>query len=903
MPDWDSWMARLEGSGADDIDDVVDELADRLLGSPPDPSSAPVAIESLRRARSDLSCRSAALTLAYVAGESDLEAPDALYEAYSTRRGHAFLGPAILASLGLLSLRNEDARAATIRLLLRLKSDDDTRPLLVAGARVTGWLIDREDRPELRWLLITLGGCDDPAVRAEGLYQFALIRFSDALAAQDHRALIASLRAACEAFRTAEDSEESRPDARLFRLLIEAGLAFDALEVDRAGAAQIIGALVVQLRQMGRNREGSIFQMDRSPAGSQVADRCIAIASSLEKAAAEVADADSWTNFDLTVATLAQSYAVVRYSPHSFAGNQKSVEAFSRLGDGILKPRLGPVLARKVGRDSFARVVANYEARNGKDGLSSALATLQQASLESERTDGLRLSDSSTGLLSELAERAGCSPDELVQRFNLRITTNGGNGTAIAAELLPPPPGQRGKRMTLPTIGIIVALPEEFDAVRAMIYGEERYRAPGPGGGREYLLGNIPSLRRGAHQVVIAQTMDMGNTSAATRASKMLMDFEGIDHIIMCGIAGGVPHPTDPPEHVRLGDIVVSNRKGVIQYDFGKQKGKVFEERWAPRPPSARLLEAVHVLEQDRLSGLRPWDAHIEAGLRARSLPLPIAATDVIFDDKGQRIEHPTSTEVRPRIFLGPIASANVVQGDFRKRDKLRDNHKVKAVEMEGSGIADATWEFERAGYLVVRGICDYCDVRTKHLQTDAWKRHAAMAAAGYVRALIEAMPGVETSDSVAPVTPAQVAANGIWIEVAPVPEIFGRGAGNVIFEARLHNDGASSLEDVVVIIQTDIRGQFLSLAGVSNRPNPQGQVAGHLTGPLHKGMVIPFCKLVRELEREEFSDDEMGRPRPWIEGSLRYLVYGRGIDPQAFVVEFDNDEVKRALAKKAARE
>jgi nucleoside phosphorylase len=62
---------------------------------------------------------------------------------------------------------------------------------------------------------------------------------------------------------------------------------------------------------------------------------------------------------------------------------------------------------------------------------------------------------------------------------------------------------------------------------------------------------------------------------------------------------------------------------------------------------------------------------------------------------------------------------------------------------MEGFGVADAAWEYEKAGYLVVRGVCDYCDVRTKHLQTDAWKRYAAMAAAAYVRALIEAMPGL----------------------------------------------------------------------------------------------------------------------------------------------------------------
>ena len=741
MPGWESWMGKLTGSGANDADDVVDELAARILSSAPDPSATPVVIEALRRGRSDLSCRTAALALAYAAGDTDLDAPDALDQAFSSKRNHAFLGPALLSSLGMLSLRNDYAKAVTLRLLLRLTLDDP-RPLLVAGAKVAGLLLDRENKPELRRLLVTLGTSHDPAVRAEGLYQFALSRFTDALLAQDHPALIASLEAACEAFRTAEASEESRPDARLFKLLIEASLEFDALEGDRAGVAERIGGLVVQLRQMGRHPEGSIFQMDRSPAASQISDRSIAVASSLEDAAKEVAEAASWTNFDLTVVTLAQCYGVVRFSPHAYAGNQQSVKAFSQFGDRILKPRLGPVLARKVSRESFAKVVANYEARYGKDGVSLGLQALQQASLEAERTAGFRLSEQSLGLLSALAEKAGCTPDELVERFNLQISSNGGDGAAVAAELLPPPPGRRGKKMAIPTVGVIVALDVEFDAVRLMLSNEKPYRAEGSGGSREYLIGDIPSLRGGIHQVILAQTMAMGNNAAALRAGKMLEHFDGLDCVIMCGIGGGVPHPKLPENHVRLGDIVVSDRFGVIQTDLGKQKLGEFEHRHDPRPPSARMLEAVKILERDKLAGVRPWEGHLKAGLAARGYSRPDLSTDVVLDENGEPINHPIVSEPSPRVFLGPIASSNAVQGDFRKRDYLRDRFKVKAVEMEGSGIADATWEFGTVGYFDIRGICDYCDDRTKHLQTDTWKPYASMVAAAYLRSLLEAIPG-----------------------------------------------------------------------------------------------------------------------------------------------------------------
>ena len=95
-------------------------------------------------------------------------------------------------------------------------------------------------------------------------------------------------------------------------------------------------------------------------------------------------------------------------------------------------------------------------------------------------------------------------------------------------------------------------------------------------------------------------------------------------------------------------------------------------------------------------------------------------------------------------MFLGPIASANTLLKDPTKRDALRDQFGARAVEMEGSGIADATWT-HGIGYLVVRGICDYCDA-TKN---DTWQMYAAMAAAAYVLALLEAMPGLGNGRSV----------------------------------------------------------------------------------------------------------------------------------------------------------
>ncbi len=101
-------------------------------------------------------------------------------------------------------------------------------------------------------------------------------------------------------------------------------------------------------------------------------------------------------------------------------------------------------------------------------------------------------------------------------------------------------------------------------------------------------------------------------------------------------------------------------------------------------------------------------------------------------------VPHPVddSRNENPRIFKGNIASANRVLKNAKRRDQLKANYNVYAVEMEGSGIADSTWEAE-IGYYVIRGISDYCDGN----KNDRWHNYAALAAAAYTRALIEKLP------------------------------------------------------------------------------------------------------------------------------------------------------------------
>ena len=105
----------------------------------------------------------------------------------------------------------------------------------------------------------------------------------------------------------------------------------------------------------------------------------------------------------------------------------------------------------------------------------------------------------------------------------------------------------------------------------------------------------------------------------------------------------------------------------------------------------------------------------------------------------GKTIPHPVDPRRQPglpRVFVGPIASANTLLRHPGKRDAIAHRFGVRAFEMEGSGVGDATWAAE-TGYLLVRGTCDYADSD----KNDAWHAYAAIIAAAYARALLGTVP------------------------------------------------------------------------------------------------------------------------------------------------------------------
>jgi len=287
------------------------------------------------------------------------------------------------------------------------------------------------------------------------------------------------------------------------------------------------------------------------------------------------------------------------------------------------------------------------------------------------------------------------------------------------------------------TIGIITAITAEYVAVKKilhdpLLFSKRKTRNP--------LIYTIGEIRKGAESYkVVLHQCGMGNIIASTRATLLLEHFPKIHSLIMVGIAGGVPNPSDIEQHVRLGDIVISDEKGVIQYDFVKQEEDRRIHRHPPRPPSSRLLEAVKIIKAFEYENNPPWVKNID--FISKQMPyykMPSIETDVLHDpeDVDRVIEHPKDPlreKCHTRVFYSPIASSGTLLKDPITRDLLNNKFNVKAIEMEASGIADATWSFG-IGYLVIRGICDYCDTH----KNDEWQLHASVVAAAYAKSLLD---------------------------------------------------------------------------------------------------------------------------------------------------------------------
>ncbi|MFI7541675.1 hypothetical protein [Actinoplanes sp. NPDC049599] len=318
-----------------------------------------------------------------------------------------------------------------------------------------------------------------------------------------------------------------------------------------------------------------------------------------------------------------------------------------------------------------------------------------------------------------------------------------------------------------PALGIVTALPVECFAVLQMLDDVVEVEAPDGRDESVYYAGTLPSLAPGRpHRIVVTVLTEDAGIAAANACTNMERSW-GVEVIIMCGIALGVPAPGDPSRHVRLGDILVAS-EGVVPYGHLRVYADGEELRRQASLPSARLKRAVARLRTEEESGARPWEEFLRGrGPAMRQYRRPDPATDVVYVDEesDEFVPHPVQPHRRPGqplVHYGRLGSGGKLIRSGAERDRLASAYRLIGFDMEGDGVSETAY-LQSVDWWMIRAASDY-GVR----KNDEWQRYAAWAAAAYTRALLRRLPASNADNYPTRSTPPTAAALPI-ARLAPV--------------------------------------------------------------------------------------------------------------------------------------
>ena len=397
-----------------DTDDLIDKWSSAALAEDSRQDIGDAMRQALLVAQSTPSRNSAALALAATALPTDIAASDALLSAYRAAAGDTFLAASLLTSLGLFALRSPVARAEVLSQLLRLQSDGP-RYVLIAAAKVIGWLDNAHPAPDLRGQLATFLDADDPAVVGEARQQLALITFAEAFLAPTRPDLWERLTAARAAFARVEATEEHRPDAAMFRLLCDALLSFQPLAQDQPPSVALLSQLATQVENLIIGIDAASWHDYMSDTWGLIALRVAETARALRNAAIAADEADSWTNFDVALVETAGLYILVRATASPLFGYEQLSGSLGMAADSILAPVLGPLLVSSLGANRFDRVIERYATHPEARGeIVAALQAFRRAGGEVIGVTDRVVHDAAANRIRGLAGHLKVSPGELV---------------------------------------------------------------------------------------------------------------------------------------------------------------------------------------------------------------------------------------------------------------------------------------------------------------------------------------------------------------------------------------------------------------------------------------------------------------------------------------------------------
>lgn len=234
--------------------------------------------------------------------------------------------------------------------------------------------------------------------------------------------------------------------------------------------------------------------------------------------------------------------------------------------------------------------------------------------------------------------------------------------------------------------------------------------------------------------------------------------FQNIEHVFVVGVSGGVPHYTDYYKHVKLGDIVMSQRndKGYVYYHCDKilkdnEDNNVYKLRtFAPREfVLQNLVEKLHDRNR-RKPDKAPWEKYIYEGLdllrnqeadfnrpptESKRLYMKFGEDNLIVvqlplkPDDGETIK-----EGVPNVHYGQIGSGQQVAKVDSTRLDFAHKYNISCFDAEFDQVLESIVGNRKDSFLFIRGIADYKDGTSNK----EWQPYASLVAAAMMKTIIK---------------------------------------------------------------------------------------------------------------------------------------------------------------------
>ncbi|VDD75293.1 unnamed protein product [Mesocestoides corti] len=325
-----------------------------------------------------------------------------------------------------------------------------------------------------------------------------------------------------------------------------------------------------------------------------------------------------------------------------------------------------------------------------------------------------------------------------------------------------------------PTVAIITNLLCEKLAVDALIERDSNV----------YTIGYIGSVKVISVKLPMVGWELQAKISSGSITTRLLGTFQSIQHVILAGVGGGVPHVYEFDKHSRLGDVVVSapasssssyaqceppgppqpwyvfcekvvelnGTSTVADNAEAHQQPVVFAHKnFAPKDPV--LLNCAKALAEASPTSWHSIIKEASGNLKdhefdfTRPPPetdkLKIQVSPLIGDEMTVDVKHPEPPAELPQpplVRFGCIGSGHAVTQCHGLREMFAINQQLLAYDAEFDQVLESLLGNGIASFLVVRGIADYAEGRQGTEASGgmtSWQPYSALTAASFTRALV----------------------------------------------------------------------------------------------------------------------------------------------------------------------